>query len=62
MTVSDLINRLQSLKDKLGDVEVTITDGYEALCYSGDFSVQEFFDDHSSRMTIDIGIGGTRQE
>lgn len=36
------------------DMEVVITDGWEARCYYGDFELKEF------EGTIDIGIGGMR--
>lgn len=62
MIVSELIKKLQQMQSEVGDVDVTITDGYEALCYYGEFAVIKFFDHQTCQMTIDIGIGGTRQE
>lgn len=62
MIVSELIKKLQLMQSEVGDVDVTVTDGYEALCYYGEFEVQKFFDPQTCQMTIDIGIGGTRLE
>lgn len=61
MIVSELIKKLQQMQSEVGDVDVTITDGYEAICYVGNFSVETFVND-DGEMTIDIGVGGTRQE
>lgn len=60
MLVSDLINKLKLLQAEHGDVDVTITDGYEARCYAGMFLVAPF-ENEFGEMTIDIGIGGTEQ-
>lgn len=61
MLVSDLINKLKLLQAELGEVDVTITDGWEARCYCGEYDVIKFFDPQTCQMTIDIGIGGTEQ-
>lgn len=61
MKVSELINKLTELRDELGDVDVTVTDGWEARCYYGEYDVIKFFDPQTCQMTIDIGIGGTEQ-
>lgn len=54
MKVSELIQQLQQFP---GDMEVSITDGYEHKVYGGDFTVNEFVD-CDGRMVVDIGIGG----
>lgn len=61
MIVGELIKKLQQMQSEVGDVDVTITDGYEAIGYYGEFAVIKFFDPQTCQMTIDIGIGGTRQ-
>lgn len=61
MKVSELIENLTELHDELGDVDVTVTDGWEARCYYGEYNVIKFFDPQTCQMTIDIGIGGTEQ-
>lgn len=60
MLVSELIAKLQTAQAAVGDVKVTITDGYEAIGYDGNFAVERFYDFQNNEMTIDIGIGGTR--
>lgn len=57
MKISEMIAALQGLQDKLGDVEVLITDGHNAACYRGDYEIIEWQEDDGS-MTVDIGIGG----
>jgi hypothetical protein len=52
MTVDALIKKLSAYP---GDMEVTITDGYDCRCYQGDYTVEEF------EGSVDIGIGGTEQ-
>ena len=58
MKVSELIRKLEMYKNEVGDVDVLITDGYDARCYRGDYAVHAWLDD-DGQMTIDIGIGGT---
>lgn len=58
MKVSQLIEKLQRVQSEVGDLEVKITDGFDGVCYSGDFYVGDFeFDDDEF---IDIGIGGMK--
>jgi hypothetical protein len=57
MRVSELIKKLQDQLDVVGDVEVLITDGFQAECYRGDYAV-ELFVDVDGYSFIDIGIGG----
>jgi hypothetical protein len=49
LTVGQLIERLSQFDPYM---EVTITDGYQAVGYEGDFFIQEF------EGTVDIGVGG----
>lgn len=58
MKVSELIRKLEMYRIEVGDVPVLITDGYDARCYRGDYTVHAWLDD-DGQMTIDIGIGGT---
>ncbi|MDV7394532.1 hypothetical protein RZS08_24330 [Arthrospira platensis SPKY1] len=60
MKVSELIQKLQTLKDEFGDLEVLITDGWDAVGYSGDFLVQRFIDVDQTNY-IDIGVGGLKE-
>jgi len=57
MLVSEMIYKLQKLQDQLGDVEVLITDGYNVLCYQGEYDIG-VYEDFDSKKFIDIGIGG----
>jgi hypothetical protein len=60
MRVTELIEKLTAMKQKLGDVEVLITDGFDCR---GDFLVQEWHDfEGTGQMTVDIGIGGCLEE
>jgi hypothetical protein len=53
-----MINQLQKLYEEVGeDVEVLITDGFQAGCYRGDFAV-EVYEDIDGTIYADIGIGG----
>jgi hypothetical protein len=59
MLISEMIEQLTALQNKLGDVEVLITDGYESRGYRGDFQIKEWYDfEGTGQMTVDIGIGG----
>jgi hypothetical protein len=60
MKIKQLITELQNLCDDIGeDVEVLITDGFDARCYRGDFAVQSWQED--GKMFVDIGIGGCEE-
>ena len=61
MRVSEMIEQLQSLQDTWGDVEVLITDGFDSVFYRGDYGISSWMDDDGS-MTIDIGVGGCRED
>lgn len=60
MKLSEMISQLSKFKEELGDVEVLITDGFDALCYRGLYEIQPWKDD-SGEMTVDIGIGSCRE-
>lgn len=55
MTVIELISKLQEFPP---DLEVTITDGFSASVFHGDFEVQKFLD-CDGYPSVDIGVGGT---
>ena len=64
MKVSQMIQELLALQAEVGDVEVTITDGYRCIGYRGisgrnDYFIDVFIDD--GQKFIDIGIGGTEE-
>jgi len=59
MLVDEMITRLVELRDQMGNVEVLITDGYDARGYRGTFSINEF--SHCGSF-IDIGIGGCEED
>ena len=56
MTVGELIHKLSIWPD---NTEVTITDGFQARCYSGAFEVILFSD--GEKVSVDIGIGGCEE-
>lgn len=60
MLASEMIERLSTLKEKLGDVEVLITDGFTGNFYSGKYSILEW-NDPVKGDTIDIGLGGCEE-
>lgn len=49
-TVSSIV---QALKSFPNDYTVIFSDGFDSLCYRGNYTVDDFFGD------VDIGIGGT---
>ena len=60
MRVNQMIARLQQLQDEVGDVDVLITDGFQARCYRGKYDIAAWKED-SGEITIDIGIGGCEE-
>jgi hypothetical protein len=58
MKKKDFIKNLEKFPDNM---EITITDGYEGVCYHGNFQFQ-LCKEHNRAKTkyIDIGIGGLR--
>lgn len=59
MLVDEMITRLAELRDQMGNVEVLITDGYDARGYRGGFVINDF--NHCGKF-IDIGIGGCEED
>ncbi len=55
MLVDTMIAELTKLRDQLGNVEVLITDGYDARGYRGNYFIGQF------ERKIDIGIGGCEE-
>lgn len=60
MKASELIQQLQAHIDTVGDLEVLITDGWQAVGYRGNYSVIHFIDVCGTEY-IDIGIGGLKE-
>lgn len=60
MRVSEMIARLERYQAELGDVEVLVTDGFNAECYRGNYEIIKWQEDDGT-MTVDIGIGGCRE-
>ncbi len=61
MRVSEMIARLERYQAELGDVEVLVTDGFNAECYRGNYEVIKWQEDNGE-WCVDIGIGGCREE
>jgi hypothetical protein len=57
MKLSDMIAQLTVLSDRLGDVDVLITDGHNAACYRGNYEIVRWTEDDGTAV-VDIGIGG----
>lgn len=57
MKVSTLIQQLQTLYESTGNVDVLVTDGYNCMCYNGDYAIAEY-EDENGTIFIDIGVGG----
>ena len=64
MMLSEMIEKLQKLHDKVGDVEVAITDGIDQVSYQGngenDYEIELF--EWRGQTFVDIGIGGCQLE
>lgn len=60
MKISEMILKLTQIHHQIGDAEVLVTDGFDALCYRGDYEIVMFEDDNGA-MVADIGIGGCRE-
>lgn len=60
MTLRELINKLTTLGDEHGyNKEVTVTDGWETICFKGNFEI--VYCDWDGGF-FDIGVGGCRDE
>jgi hypothetical protein len=57
MKVKELIKKLECFDPEL---EVTITDGFEALCYHTNGCEIALFEDGNSKV-VDVGIGGLNE-
>ena len=57
MKVKELIARLDEFNSEL---DVVITDGYEAVCYHTEGAEMVKFEDEKGFAVVDIGIGGLR--
>lgn len=57
MTVKELIKELKKFDPSF---EVTITDGFEGLCYTTKRIVLTAFRENDGTMSCDIGIGNNR--
>ena len=62
MRVSEMIRRLEQYQAELGDVEVLITDGFNAECYRGNYAIEPWWEDDLGQWCIDIGIGGSKEQ
>jgi len=61
MKVSTMISELQHLKDKLGDVDVLVSDGWRGYFYSGNYRIVRWNNSDNTPF-VDIGIGGCMYE
>lgn len=59
MKITEMIAALQKLQDKHGDMEVLVTDGFDARCYRGNYEIVAW--DEDGVMCADIGIGGCEE-
>lgn len=62
MRITEMIERLTALRTELGDVEVLVTDGFNAECYRGNYTIESWWEDDLGQWCVDIGIGGCREE
>jgi len=60
MKIERMIKELQKLHEKYGNIEVTVTDGYNYSFYSGEYEILSFTDNGVT--VVDIGIGGCLNE
>ena len=60
MKVKQLIKELKELERQYGNIDVSITDGYESSIYEGAFSVNYY--QYQGFQCIDIGVGGTKTD
>lgn len=56
MKISEMISELAVLQTQVGDVEVLVTDGYDARGYRGDYEIVKYIDCDGA-VYVDIGIG-----
>lgn len=60
MKISEMIAQLEKFQRELGDVEVLVTDGFNAECYRGNYEIVKWHDD-DGQWCVDIGIGGCKE-
>lgn len=64
MKLSEMISKLNAMYNVVGDVEVTITDGWDVRYYRGnsevDFEIIQAVD-VDGKTIVDIGVGGCRE-
>ena len=65
MKASEIIARLSDLINEHGDLEVTVTDGYNGHCYRANKAYPKYeiepYTQNDTRF-IDIGIGGMLED
>lgn len=61
MKISEMIRQLEKYQAELGDVEVLVTDGFNAECYRGNYEIVKWWEDDLDQWCVDIGIGGCRE-
>lgn len=61
MKASEMIAALQAAVNKRGDLEVTVTDGFQTVFYRGAYTITEFQEDDNT-WVLDIGIGGCEEQ
>lgn len=57
MKINEFISQLENFRDAYGNLEVLITDGYEARCYKGQYEFT-LHQNNDNQKCLDIGIGG----
>lgn len=62
MQISTLIEQLRTIQNQHGDLEVLITDGFEARCYRCEYAVQLWDPCDGTPLCADIGIGGCLED
>ena len=60
MKIDEFISKLIEIESEHGNLEVLITDGYEAVGYRGDFVIQ-LYPDFDQTKYVDIGLGGLKE-
>lgn len=57
MKLNEFISQLENFRNAYGNLEILITDGYEAKCYKGQYEFT-LYQDTNNQWCLDIGIGG----
>lgn len=61
MLISELIQKLQEIKNTSGDLEVLVSDGYVNTLYRGEYDVMLYIGEDGTKYA-DIGVGGCMEE